>query len=83
MEYVNEENTVQDIIISRDMNQDIASNDMQNFYAKLGVKDVHQTFNYIKIEDLDRTFRHGSRTIDSIIVSPNIQQCVEGSKLLE
>ena len=57
--------------------------EVQEFYAKLRIKDIHQCFNYVEVEDLDRIFRQGSRSIDLITAISNLIQYVEGSKLLE
>ena len=65
------------------MNQDIALVEIYEFYTKLRVKDVNQRFNYIRVKDLSKTHRRGSKCIDSIVASPNIFECIEGSKLLE
>ena len=64
------------------MNQDIALVEMQEFYAKPRIKDIHQRFNHIRIKDLDKTHRRGSKCIDST-TSSKIFECIEGSKLLK
>ena len=56
LHYVQRKDNINDIIIRRDINQDIASLEVQEFYSKLGVKDIYQFFNYIKVEDLDQTY---------------------------
>ena len=83
MNYIEVQNKVNNIVIGGNFNQDIVSLDIQEVYIKLGIKDIHQYFNYIEVEDLDRTFWYGSKSIDSVVVTLNILQCVEGSKLLE
>jgi len=55
---------------------------VQEFYAQIRVKDVHQSFNYIEVE-VNGTYKHGSNCLDSIATSQDIMQYVEGSKLLE
>ena len=81
--YVEVQNKVNNIVIGGNFNQDIVSLDIQEVYIKLGIKDIYQYFNYIEVEDLDRTFWYGSKSIDSVVATLNILQCVEGSKLLE
>ena len=56
---------------------------MQEFYTKIGVKDVYQSFNYIEVEDLDGTYKRSSNCLDSIAASQDIIQYIEGSKILE
>ena len=47
MEYIKNKENIDDIIIAKDMNQDITSKDIQEFYISIGVKDIYQTFNSI------------------------------------
>jgi len=54
--YVEVQNKVNNIVIGGNFNQDIVSLDIQEVYIKLGIKDIYQYFNYIEVEDLDRTF---------------------------
>ena len=56
---------------------------MQEFYTKIGVKDVYQSFNYIEVEDLDGTYKRSSNCLDLIAASQDIIQYIEGSKILE
>ena len=46
---------------------------------------MHQNFNCIRVEDLDKTHRRRSKYIDLILIaaSPNMLKCIEGSKLLK
>jgi len=44
---------------------------------------MHQHFNYIKVEELYRMHKNGSKCIDLVVVTPEILQWVEGSKLCE
>ena len=50
---------------------------------ELEVKDVHISFNMIEVINLDSTHIVGSRCKDSIAVSYNLIEFVEGSKLYE
>jgi hypothetical protein len=50
---------------------------------ELEVKDVHISFNMIEVTNLDSAHIVGSRCIDSIAVSYNLIEFVEGSKLYE
>ena len=42
------------MIIEGDLNQDIVLREVQEFCNQLGMKKIHQSFNYIKVKDLDR-----------------------------
>ena len=64
------------------MNQNKALIEIRDFYTKLGAKDIHQNFNYTRV-NLDKTHRRGLKCIDSIAASLNMLKCIEESKLLE
>ena len=55
--------------------------EIADFYAELGVKDMHSSFNMIELENLNYTFIVGSKWIDSIAISYDLIEFVEGSKL--
>ena len=50
---------------------------------ELGVEDVHTRFNNIQIDQLDNTYKNGSKYIDSIAATPGIINYIEGSRLFE
>ena len=55
---------------------------MQWFFAKLSLQDTYSKHNYIRVEELDKTYMKGSKPIDSIAVTEGISECIEGSSLL-
>ena len=81
IEYAKNNIQINNIIIGGDLNQDIASKEVQEFYSNLRVKDIHQSFNYIILNNLDYTHRWEIKYIDSITVTLVILEYAEGSKL--
>jgi hypothetical protein len=79
--HISDEN-ITDVIIAGDYNQGINERAVQQFYAEIGVKDVHSKINNIEMNQLDKTYKKGSRTIDSIAASSGIMNYIEGSKLV-
>ena len=47
------------------------------------MKDIHQQFNFIEVEDMDQMYKRDSKCIDSIAVVLNVLRYIEGSQLLE
>jgi len=47
------------------------------------MRDIHQTFNLINIEELDYNQRSSSKYIDSIAVSESLKECIDSSKLFK
>ena len=71
------------IIIAGDINQDIESLEVQQFHIELRASDVHHAFNRIEFSEMNNTYITRSKPIDSIMVSLNIMDCIEGCELLE
>ena len=72
-----------DIIITGDFNQNIASNEIKQFCTEIGVKDMYSATNNINIEDLDNTNTNGKHTIDSIAASSAISEYIEGCQVVQ
>ena len=72
-----------DIIISGDYNQNIAANEIKQFYREIGVKDMHSTINHIEISQMDNTNVKGSYPIDSIAASSEISEYIEGCQMVD
>ena len=72
-----------DIILAGDLNQDIVSREVQQFFNKLGIKDIHQQYNFIELDEIDNTYRDRSKYIDTIAASESILSFVEGCRLYE
>ena len=83
IQYVKSVNNVNIIIIGRDYNRNIESNNVRTFFTEFRVKDIHKIYNSIDRTELDHTYRDRSKCIDSVAVTPNIIRYAEGSKLLE
>ena len=71
MQYVKENEEINNIIIGRDVNQDITSREVQELH-KYRVKDIYQVFNYIEVKDLYYTFQRRPKCIESIATISNI-----------
>ena len=69
---------IKDIILAGDLNQFIGSNEIQQFFYELGVKDIHSTFNKIEFDQIDNTFVQGSKPIDIVAITSELMKCVEG-----
>jgi len=80
--HIRSNNEISDIIIAGDYNQCIYDREVQKFHEEIGVKEVHVIANNIEIERLDRTYKNGSKPIDSIAATCGIMDFVEGCKLL-
>ena len=50
---------------------------------ELGVEDIHTNFNNIEINQLDNTYKNGSKYIDSIAATPGIISHIKGSRLFK
>ena len=73
---------INDIIIAGDYNQNINDKEVQQFHEEIGVKEIHAVVNNINMNRLDRTYKNGSKSIDSIAATCGIMEFVEGCKLL-
>ena len=73
---------ITDVIIAGDYNQGISDNAVQKFHSEIGVSEVHCKINNISIDRLDKTYKYGSKAIDSIAVSSGLIDYVEGCKLV-
>ena len=49
----------------------------------MGIKDIHQQYNFIELDEMDNTYRDGSKCIDTIAASESILSFVEGCRLYE
>ena len=55
-----------------DLNQNIYSNEIRQFYYDLGIKGIHQYFNNLTDDEMDNTHINGLSPIDSIAVTMNV-----------
>jgi len=80
--YVKDNEDIEEIILAGDFNQDIRSNEVQQFFIELGIQDVHSKDNNLRVNELDNTHIHRSQPIDLIAVSPGILEFIERCALL-
>jgi len=80
--YVSKNEDIDDFIVAGDFNQYIQSKEIQSFFNRLGLQDIHSKQNHIIIDELDNTNIKGSKPIDSIAVTDRILEYIEGSALL-
>ena len=53
--YIKMQDRINDIIITSNVNQEIGSNKVKQFYNKLGITDMHHKYNNIEYENLNPT----------------------------
>ena len=73
----------QGINITGDMNQDIASNQMQHFIRENGLCVLHQEMNDTDESERDRTFKNRQNQTDVMLGTKSILQATRGSKLID
>ena len=56
---------------------------MRRFYAEISAKDIHQYWNNIPLEELDKIYIDRSISNDLIAGIPRVLECIEGCKLVE
>ena len=61
-----------DWIIAGDINQDITSKEIERFFNKCEVEDIHYKFNNIACKEIDNIYKRGSRPIDTIVATTGI-----------
>ena len=71
------------MVIYGDYNQYIRDNQVRRFYEAIEVHEIHPLFNEIPMQQIGRTYKHGSRTIDSIAATSGIMDYIDGCKLLD
>ena len=81
--YIKGNQDITDVILARDLNQNIATSAVQNFFNKIGIRDIHQTYHQLQFNQMDNTEERGLKPIDTIAASYGISEYVEGSKLIE
>lgn len=81
--YIKDNEDITDVLIAGDMNQSIGSIEVQKFFERIGVVDVHQLHNNIELKQLDHTESRGSKPIDTIAISRGLKEFVEGCMLQE
>ena len=69
-------------MIAGDYNQNIADNEVQKFHNDIGVKEINSHANKLNLKDLDKTYKNGSKPIDSIAATSRIVEYAEESELI-
>ena len=54
--YFKTNNTIDDIILAGDLDQDIRLKEVQQFFADLGIQDIHHKINNILLKEIDNTY---------------------------
>ena len=80
--YIKEHYQVNDWIISEDINQDINSHEITNFFQECRVEDIHHKHNNIPLNQLDNTHITGSKYADTIVATESILEVIERCKLV-
>ena len=81
--HIQENDDITDILIAGDYNQDIRDTAIRKFFSEIGVRDVHSKINNIRMDQMDKTCKSGSKPIDSFAASAGILDYIEGSMLLD
>jgi len=82
-QHITNQTEINNIIIMGDYNQDITSNEIKSFFNKIKLWDIHQSYNLIPENNLDKTYIRGLKCIDSVAITQNLLDLIKGSKLLE
>ena len=64
-------------------NQDIIVDEFKEFFNKIKVRDIHQSYNLKPEKSLDGIYIGGSKYINSIVATQSLLDFIERSKLLE
>jgi len=81
-QYLNENTSINDVIIVGDYNQSIVSKEIEKFHKEIGVIDIHHKHNNIPKDKLDKTYINRSILINAIVATNRILEYIEGYKLL-
>ena len=64
-------------------NQDVASNEVQQFFTESQVQDLHQTFNGLDVKELEHTHSRWTKRTHQVTATPSMRKHIEGSRLFE
>jgi len=81
--HIQKNQDITDIIIAGDYNQDIRENAIRKFYSEIGVVEVHTKINNIRMDQMDKMHKSGSKPIDSFAASAGVLEYIEGCMLLD
>ena len=80
--HVRNNTDVSDIIIVGDHNQNIGDKKIMQFHEDIGVCNIHLTANDIELNQVGKTYIHGSKPIDAVHDTKGVMDFVEGCKLI-
>ena len=82
-EHLRKNPDINDVIISGDYNQYLGNNEIKKFHENIEVHEIHPIINNILINQIGKTYKHGSNPIDSIAASSGVIDFIDGCKLLD
>ena len=80
--HINRNTEINDIIIAGDYNQYLNDNEVRQFHENINVHELHPIVNNVPINQIGKTYKNGSKTIDSIAATSGILEYVDGCELL-
>ena len=80
--YVKNNLDINDIIIGGDYNQNLNDNEVKRFQEAIGIHKIHLIINNMQINQIGKTYIHGSNLIDSLAASQGIMDYIDRCKLL-
>ena len=80
--YIQSNPDITDIIIGGDYNQNICDKEIKKFHEEIGVHNIYQIINNVELEQIGKTYIHGSSPIDAIYASNGVLKYVDGCKIL-
>ena len=82
VKHVSNNPKINDIIIAGDYNQDLNDNDVRKFHDAINVHEIHPIINDVQINQIGKTYKNGSKPIDSIAATSGILEFIDGCELL-
>ena len=82
IKHVKDHPEINDILIGGDYNQYLNDNEIKRFHEALEVHKIHPIVNAVPIHSIGKTYKNGSKPIDSIAATSGLIEYVDGCKLL-
>ena len=80
--HVRNNTDINNIIIAGDYNQYLNDNEVRKFHDAISVHEIHSIVNDVQINQIGRTYKHGSKPIDSFAATSGIMEYVDGCEIL-
>ena len=77
------EEGIEGIIIAGDINQDITYIQIQDFMRENGLYEIHQELTNEEDSARDRTYKNGSKQIDTVFGTESVVRVARGSKIID